>query len=709
LSVIGAIDSAALSIGSGVRWKDLSRLEISARAAASDLKRVLDWIGGLQIKDLRAPETLADTLRLIRILELARTAPVEVLKHPWVGHLSERAPALAEEAKNAVRAHVEVRTELQKVFHFPGLPAREELVRLLAVYRRHEQRFLRFLSPEYRQARRTTARFMKGTLPGESLTPWLERLEEWLSRDQELTAEADRCEILGPLFKGARTPWAALESMITWCEKLTATCGDASLATWALDNIGTIAKVDVASAIGSATKADSLIKDQLSKAAPSLEKSKSIALTSLVDQLRGLSDGPSSLLRLSKGVSIADDATLPNLKAALGAYSKLAGVKSMIQSSASDFGPLHQGEKTDTSQLRKVHDWVDHILGSPLPTQTKDWLLHSDGMSRFERLGKLVSSLEEGIKDIRAGTPELRRWFDFEAPPSGRDPEAAPDSLETEPVRALLDRLISAIRAPELLPHWAEYCRERPQGITLGLAPLIRTLEEGRVPTSEPGEYFIHCVYSKASRDLMMTNGNLPRFTRPSIEGALERFRTRDRDLLSKSSKRLAALASSRRVPFGNGRGPVGTWSEQALIDREIAKKRKHIPIRQLLQRAGNAITALDPEALEGSKKPRRTGHQLGCCFAFPRAPQEPPFVVVRHDLRDIGAVLVHDPAVTFIQPLRVPVPECGLYCRDLEAVALRRALAEADWSRIVEYRAGEEARIRRDGAPAQPVTHAEG
>jgi 8-hydroxy-5-deazaflavin:NADPH oxidoreductase len=53
--------------------------------------------------------------------------------------------------------------------------------------------------------------------------------------------------------------------------------------------------------------------------------------------------------------------------------------------------------------------------------------------------------------------------------------------------------------------------------------------------------------------------------------------------------------------------------------------------------------------------------------------------------------------------------PGTPAYCRDLEAVALRRALAEADRSRIVEYRAEEEARIRRDGAPAQPVTRAKG
>jgi predicted dinucleotide-binding enzyme len=53
--------------------------------------------------------------------------------------------------------------------------------------------------------------------------------------------------------------------------------------------------------------------------------------------------------------------------------------------------------------------------------------------------------------------------------------------------------------------------------------------------------------------------------------------------------------------------------------------------------------------------------------------------------------------------------PGTPAYCRDLHAPALRRALAEADRSRIADYRAEEEARIRRNGAPAQPVTRAEG
>ena len=47
--------------------------------------------------------------------------------------------------------------------------------------------------------------------------------------------------------------------------------------------------------------------------------------------------------------------------------------------------------------------------------------------------------------------------------------------------------------------------------------------------------------------------------------------------------------------------------------------------------------------------------------------------------------------------------PGTPAYCRDLDAAALRRALAEADRSRIAEYRAEREAQIRRQLSSATP------
>jgi 8-hydroxy-5-deazaflavin:NADPH oxidoreductase len=47
--------------------------------------------------------------------------------------------------------------------------------------------------------------------------------------------------------------------------------------------------------------------------------------------------------------------------------------------------------------------------------------------------------------------------------------------------------------------------------------------------------------------------------------------------------------------------------------------------------------------------------------------------------------------------------PGTPAYCRDLDSAALRRALTEADRSRIAEYRAEREASIRRSMAPSPP------
>src|SRR5436190_12698271 len=51
--------------------------------------------------------------------------------------------------------------------------------------------------------------------------------------------------------------------------------------------------------------------------------------------------------------------------------------------------------------------------------------------------------------------------------------------------------------------------------------------------------------------------------------------------------------------------------------------------------------------------------------------------------------------------------PGTPAYCRDLDAAALRRALAEADRSRIAEYRAEREAGMRKDMAAAQTASRA--
>jgi superfamily I DNA and/or RNA helicase/very-short-patch-repair endonuclease len=61
-------------------------------------------------------------------------------------------------------------------------------------------------------------------------------------------------------------------------------------------------------------------------------------------------------------------------------------------------------------------------------------------------------------------------------------------------------------------------------------------------------------------------------------------------------TQRATAVPSVRGV----GYGPVAELSEQSLIEHEIEKTRRHIPIREMFRRAGRAIQALKPCVMMG-------------------------------------------------------------------------------------------------------------
>ena len=80
----------------------------------------------------------------------------------------------------------------------------------------------------------------------------------------------------------------------------------------------------------------------------------------------------------------------------------------------------------------------------------------------------------------------------------------------------------------------------------------------------------------------------LSRFDRVNHEYVAEKFRELDRLVIEHNRARLAH-AHWRGVPTHEAGGQLGT------LKREIQKKRRHLPIRQLLRRAGDAIQAIKP------------------------------------------------------------------------------------------------------------------
>ena len=72
-------------------------------------------------------------------------------------------------------------------------------------------------------------------------------------------------------------------------------------------------------------------------------------------------------------------------------------------------------------------------------------------------------------------------------------------------------------------------------------------------------------------------------------------FANADRTNLRTAAELVAAAAHRRVVPGGSAYGSRKQWTDGSLLQNEFGKQRRHIPLRDLMGRAGAAITALAP------------------------------------------------------------------------------------------------------------------
>ena len=88
---------------------------------------------------------------------------------------------------------------------------------------------------------------------------------------------------------------------------------------------------------------------------------------------------------------------------------------------------------------------------------------------------------------------------------------------------------------------------------------------------------------------------DIPAHLSETLGSAGLKFQKIDKRLSAHASALALAVGCSSPVPRGVDRGPVKNWTEQSLINRELNKERRHLPIRQLVRRATRALLGLKP------------------------------------------------------------------------------------------------------------------
>lgn len=88
----------------------------------------------------------------------------------------------------------------------------------------------------------------------------------------------------------------------------------------------------------------------------------------------------------------------------------------------------------------------------------------------------------------------------------------------------------------------------------------------------------------------------LGRYTGEKLDALRKSLAALDKQIIGASRKYLRAkLIHEAQPPGGNGRGKKSTWTELALLNNEINKRRGYYPVRDLTRRAGRALLELKP------------------------------------------------------------------------------------------------------------------
>jgi len=159
----------------------------------------------------------------------------------------------------------------------------------------------------------------------------------------------------------------------------------------------------------------------------------------------------------------------------------------------------------------------------------------------------------------------------------------------------MVKKITDCISSGPYLQRLSDYCGTLRSLTDLGLTGVIDLLHDGKLSLDDCVPAYRYYLYDSMARELIRKDPKLASFNRVQHDGLIHRFAQLDRELMEHARKRIANMVSKKTVPPGIKSGYVKDHSELALLEREVQKQRRHIPIRQLMKRAGLALQSLKP------------------------------------------------------------------------------------------------------------------
>ena len=261
---------------------------------------------------------------------------------------------------------------------------------------------------------------------------------------------------------------------------------------------------------------------------------------------------------------------------------------------------LHHDNRAALSILRNTLELAAKVEGELRTQALQEYLYHRPSQESFAALADHAKALDSALAAERSARAAYRTLVHLEP--------AAWMIHSGDRLEALLARNQRALQSGETLPNWLNYVRERKQLHALGMARLTTAVEQLELTIEQVETAYQAGIFDLLAREILHQEPELARFSGHTHQAIQQQFQAYDNQLKKLQCQQIAWRIDQTEIPQGNRAARVRERTERVLLEHECAKKSRHLPIRQLLQRAGKALVALKPCFMMG---PMSVSHYL--------------------------------------------------------------------------------------------------
>lgn len=253
----------------------------------------------------------------------------------------------------------------------------------------------------------------------------------------------------------------------------------------------------------------------------------------------------------------------------------LRRIEACVELGRAAFGVQWQGALSEWENLRDITAWMASAASLRFMVAR-----HDDRTAPLQQALTLEDEQAGFISDLDQLYAELCSNNDklFQVP-----------AIVDMPAFALIGRMGLWVEFSEELSKWVIYRDRCAKARQLGIGEIVSQLEAGALIPRDAMRTFTMAYFEALFADQVRTDEALAHFD-GHLHGRLATdFAQMDRERIAASSLEVVR-AHHRRIPQGGGAiGPLG------VLRGEMAKRKGHMPIRRLMQRAAPAIQALKP------------------------------------------------------------------------------------------------------------------